>query len=183
MNHSLSDKEIKKLTDNGAIYTYSELTNPNVNMIDLLNKEPNKTIICLVRQTPSYGHWICIFLKTKGSEIGIHVFDSYGNIIDSKKWFNGIPKDVLKELGEDSQQLIKSLYKLEIPIYYNQYKYQSNDLLPSGEPIQTCGFHSVLRATFNDLDTNEYHNLIKKKCIQLHMTPDELVVSMLQAFL
>jgi len=180
LNHSLSDTEIRKLTDNSTIVLYSDIRN---NILDNLHKSPNNTIICLVRQTEKYGHWICIFFKSEGSEQGIHVYDSYGNEPDSKKWFKGLSKQTLQELGEDKHQLLQSLYKTTLPIYFNEYKHQSEKRTANGEQIQTCGFHSVMRATFNDLDTNEYNQLIKKKCAELQLTPDELVVSILKPFL
>jgi hypothetical protein len=179
LNHSLSDTEIRKLTDNSTVVLYNGIGN----ILETLHNSPNNTLICLVRQTQTYGHWICIFLKTEGSEQGIHVYDSYGNEPDSKKWFKNINAQTLQELGEDKHQLLQLLYETTLPIYFNEYKHQSSCKTSNGEPIQTCGFHCVMRATFNDLDTNEYNQLIKKKCAELHLTPDELVASTLQAYL
>ena len=59
LNHSLSDTEIRKLTDNSTVVLYNGIGN----ILQTLHNSPNNTIICLVRQTEKYGHWICIFFK------------------------------------------------------------------------------------------------------------------------
>ena len=182
MDYSLTDTDITKLTDGDVpVMTYSDVIDNG--LVKTLFESPSKCIIMLVRQNPNYGHWVCIFLKAHGSEAGIHVYDSYGNVPDSKKWKQNISESLLKELHQDEPYLLQELYDSGFNIFYNEYPHQDTD-----RHIATCGRHSVCRSCFTDLDTDEYNDLINGRTPMTPpelqgMTPDEIVFHMTQNLL
>ena len=174
MEYSLTDSDIRELTDNNVdVLTYSELIENG--LIKSLIKSPSKCIIVLVRQKPEYGHWICIFLKDKGKEKGIHVFDSYGNTPDCKEWKQGINAKLLEELGQEKPYLLEQLYDSGFDMYYNEYQFQ--DL---SKNVSSCGRHCCCRSYFTDLDTDEYYNMINRIIddVPFINNPDEVVLTL-----
>jgi hypothetical protein len=168
MNISLTDEQIRHLLDNEVqVMPYSELIEKGV--MNVLRQSPSKAVVFLVRSSNEYGHWCLCFLKTNGSEQGIHCYDSYGNKPDSKAWKKGLTKKTLKQLHQENPYLLSELYETGKPIYFNEYQHQSYN--PN---VATCGRHVVCRASFTDLDTDEYNELIHSKGI----SPDELVVNL-----
>jgi hypothetical protein len=174
MEYSLSDSDIRNLTDNNvSVLTYSEVIENG--LIKSLLESPSKCIIMLVRQQPTYGHWICIFIKENGKEKGIHIVDSYGNTPDSKQWKKGINDTVLEELGQEKPYLLEQLYNSGFDMYYNEYALQDLD-----KNVNSCGRHAVCRSYFTDLDTDEYYNMINRIIddIPFINTPDEVVLTL-----
>jgi len=182
INKSLTDGEIRYLTDNevyvGVYSDFIKKAKKKRGIIEFLMDYPQKTAIVLVRQKKTYGHWISIFLKVEEPEQGIHVYDSYGNLPDASDWYNNINRSMLKTLGEDQANLSLMLLKANCPIYFNEYQHQK-DIDIDGSTITTCGFHAVIRAIFNDLDTNQYNKFITSH----GEDPDHFVVSLIQPFL
>ena len=179
INKSLTDGEIRYLTDNNSyVGIYSDFIK-KVKKNGIVNfLKQYESAIVLVRQKKTYGHWICIFLKNEEPEQGIHVYDSYGNLPDASDWYNNISRSMLKTLGEDKANLSLMLLKANVPIFYNEYQHQKDRDI-DGSVITTCGFHTVIRTTFNDLDTNQYN-----KFITSHLQdPDHFVISLIQPFL
>jgi hypothetical protein len=173
MNYSLTDEDIRDLTDYEVpVLTYSELIDRGV--LDSLLESPSHCIIFLVRQNQTYGHWVCLFLKLKGSEKGIHLYDSYGNVPDSKEWKKNVSDQLLVDLHQDEPYLLKELYDTGYNIFYNEYQHQDRK-----NNIATCGRHAVCRSCFTDLDTDQYNNMITSKGI----SPDELVLELTQQFI
>jgi hypothetical protein len=173
MNVSLTDTQIKNLLDNEVpVMPYSELIKKG--LMNVLRNSPSKAVVFLVRSSQKYGHWCLCFLKTSGSEQGIHCYDSYGNKPDSNAWKNSLSKKTLKQLHQENPYLLSQLYETGKPIYFNEYQHQNYN--PN---VTTCGRHVVCRASFTDLDTDEYNNLITSKGI----TPDELVVKMTDEYI
>jgi hypothetical protein len=168
MNISLTDEQISNLLDHEVpIMSYSELIDRGV--LNVLSNIPSNAVVFLVRQKLNYGHWCLCWIKTEGSEKGIHCYDSYGNIPDSKEWKKKLTSKTLKQLHQDNPYLLNQLYNSGIPIYFNEYPHQIIN-----KNISTCGRHVVCRASFLDLDTNEYNKLITSKGV----SPDELVVKL-----
>jgi hypothetical protein len=167
MNISLTDTQISDLLNNEVpVMPYSELIKKGV--MNVLRSSPSKAVVFLVRQQPTYGHWCLCFLKDKGrSEQGIHVYDSYGNKPDSKAWKKNLSRKTLKQLHQENPYLLSQLYDTGKPIYFNEYQHQAYN--PN---VATCGRHVVCRASFLDLDTDEYNDLITSK----GMSPDQVVV-------
>lgn len=173
MQRALSDTEIQNLLDNEVpVMSYSDLI--GIGLMNVLRQSPSKAVIFLVRQREDYGHWCLCFLKERGNEQGLHCYDSYGNVPDSKNWKQGLTKKTLKQLHQENPYLLGELYNSGKAIYFNEFHHQSLD--PS---ISTCGRHCVVRASFLDLDTDEYNDLITSK----GMSPDELVVKLTDEFI
>jgi len=168
MNYSLTDSDIRNLTDNEVeVCTYSELLDRGV--LNVLLSKPSHACIFLVRQSKSYGHWVLIWLKTQGRERGLYIYDSYGNTPDSKEWKKYVSKDILKAVHQEEPYLLKELYDSGFNIYYNEYPHQS-----LSEKIATCGRHCVVRSEFLEMDTNDYDKLIN----QGNLSPDEKVLEL-----
>jgi hypothetical protein len=173
MDKSLTDEEIMNLTDNEIpVMSYSDLVKYGV--MNVIRESPSHAVIFLVRQNEKYGHWCLLFLKDSGSEQGLHCYDSYGNVPDSKNWKRGLTKKTLTQLHQENPYLLSELYNSGKAIYFNEFHHQANN--PS---IATCGRHCCVRACFMDLDTDEYNHMITSKSL----TPDELVVKMTKDFL
>jgi hypothetical protein len=125
-------------------------------------------------------HFTCmesksIFLKDKGKEKGIHIFDSYGNTPDCKEWKQGINAKLLEELGQEKPYLLEQLYDSGFDMYYNEYQFQ--DL---SKNVSSCGRHCCCRSYFTDLDTDEYYNMINRIIddVPFINNPDEVVLTL-----
>ena len=177
MERSLTDEELKKLSEYTIpIMIYSDFIDNGV--INSLMRSPDKCVIFLVRQEETSGHWCLCFLKEKGSEIGVHVYDPYGNPPDSKEWKQYVKEDILSTLHQEKPYLLNQLYNSGYNIYFNEFKHQKKD-----NKTSTCGRHCILRSCFLDLDTDQYNDLIKSKCASLGVSPDELVCIITNDFL
>lgn len=166
MNKSLTDKEIRELTDNEIpVMTYSDLIENGV--LNVLLSTPSMACIFLIRQKIDYGHWVLIWLKTQGKEKGFYFYDSYGNEVDSKEFKKFVSESVLKEVHQDEPYLLKELYDSGFRIYFNEYPHQE-----SKKNISSCGRHVCVRSSFLDMDTDEYDKMITAG----DLTPDEKVL-------
>jgi len=174
MNVSLTDTQISDLLNNEVpVMPYSELIKKGV--MNVLRESPSNAVVFLVRSASKYGHWCLCFLKNKGqTEQGIHVYDSYGNKPDSKAWKQALSKKTLKQLHQENPYLLSQLYDTGKPIYFNEYQHQAYN--PN---VSTCGRHVVCRASFLDLDTDDYNSLITSRGI----TPDQVVVNATKDYL
>ncbi len=166
MNKSLSDGDVRELTDNEIpVMTYSDLIEKGV--LNVLLSNPNMACIFLIRQKIDYGHWVLIWLKTKGKEKGFYFYDSYGNEVDSKEFKKFVSESVLKAVHQDEPYLLKELYDSGFRIYFNEYPHQE-----SKEGIATCARHCIVRSSFLDMDTEDYNKMITEG----DLTPDEKVL-------
>jgi len=166
MDKSLTDGDVRRLTDNEIpVMTYSELIDNGV--LDVLLSTPSMACICLIRTALDYGHWVLIWLKTKGKEKGFYFYDSYGNEVDSNVYKKFVSTELLKQIHQDEPYLLKELYDSGFKIYFNEYPHQS-----SNKNVSTCGRHSVVRSSFLDMDTDEYDKMITAGSL----TPDEKVL-------
>jgi len=168
MNYSLTDDDLRELTDNEIpVMIYSDLVKNGV--LNVLLSNPSKACIFLVRQTKSYGHWVLIWLKTQGTEKGLYIYDSYGNTPDSNEWKKYVSEDVLKSVHQEEPYLLKELYDSGFNIYYNEYKHQSNN-----KENASCGRHCYIRSCFLDMDTDDYNSMITAG----DLSPDEKVLEL-----
>lgn len=166
MNIALTDEQISSLLDHQIpIMSYSDLIERGV--MNVLRETPSNAVVFLVRQKPDYGHWCLCWLKTKGSEQGLHCYDSYGNEPDGKEWKQNLTEKTLKQLNQENPYLLSQLYESGKSIYFNEYQHQNIN-----KNISTCGRHVACRASFLDLDTDEYNDMITSK----GMPPDLVVV-------
>lgn len=165
LDKSLTDTEMRELTGNEIpIMTYSELVDKGV--LNVLLSTPSMACIFLIRQSMTYGHWVLIWLKTKGKEKGLYFYDSYGNEVDSHEYKKNVSTNVLKAVEQDEPYLLKELYDSGFRIYFNEYPHQEKN-----DKIATCGKHCIVRAEFLDMDTDDYNDMITKG----DLTPDEKV--------
>jgi len=166
MDKSLTDKEVRELTDNDIpVMTYSDLVEKGV--LNVLLSTPSMACIFLIRQKMDYGHWVLIWLKTLGKEKGFYFYDSYGNEVDSKEFKKYVSESVLEAVHQDEPYLLKELYDSGFRIYFNEHKHQQ-----SKEGIATCARHCIVRSSFLDMDTEDYHKMITAG----DLTPDEKVL-------
>ena len=166
MDKSLTDDDIRRLTDNEiAVMTYSDLIEKGV--LNVLLSTPNMACIFLIRQSMDYGHWVLIWLKTKGKEKGFYFYDSYGNEVDSKEYKKYVSESVLMAVHQDEPYLLKELYDSGFRIYFNEFPHQIDK-----KNVASCGRHCIVRSSFLDLDTNEYDKMITAGSL----TPDEKVL-------
>jgi hypothetical protein len=177
MNYSLTDTDIKRIVgDHVPVIPYSELIKNGV--LNVLMSCPDHCCIFLVRQSEHVGHWCLCFLKTKGSEIGIHIYDPYGNPPDGDDWTKRVANNVLHQLHQEKPYLLKELYNSGYKIYFNEYEHQNRD-----DSIQTCGRHCCVRASFLDLDTNQYNKQLNMIAKKNGLSTDELVCELTNSFL
>jgi len=165
MEYSLSDSDLKRLIPNVNIIKYNDLANYN-NIDELLQGKP--TIILFELTENNNGHWISIFKNNNT----IYFFDSYGiKIEDQKKYMN---KQFFRKINYLSKMLKDSPYKVD----YNANKYQE-----MSDNISTCGRHCVVRLKCQDLNDEEYKDIITDACNESGLNPDELVVELTQDIL
>jgi hypothetical protein len=173
INHSLTTEEVQKLLPNSGVLTYDELVAKPIK--EMLNKYPDKAVVTLVRQRPSYGHYVAIYLKEEGDEQGIHIFDSYGKgFPDGHQWYNNIPQNLRKKMGEDAPYLLQRVIESGEDLYYNDFPYQHFGT-ENGKPITTCGRWAVLRTQCKNLTCCQFRDLIMDLRETMEITSDELV--------
>jgi hypothetical protein len=166
MNKSLTDTEMRQLTDNEIpVMTYSDLVDRGP--LNVLLSTPSRACIFLIRQAIDYGHWVLIWLKSEGKEKGLYFYDSYGNEVDSHEYKKYVSTDILKAVEQDEPYLLKELYDSGFRIYYNEYPHQV-----SKNGISTCGRHCIVRSSFLEMDTDDYNDMITAG----DLTPDEKVL-------
>jgi len=172
MERSLTDTEMRQMLGSEIpVMIYSDLINNGV--LNTLLDSPEHCVVFLVRQAETSGHWCVCFLKTKGKEIGIHIYDSYGNPPDGEEWKKHVSLEILKQVQQEEPYLLTDLYNSGYKIYFNQYRHQSKD--PRN---QSCGRHCITRCSFLDLDTDEYNKMITSKGV----SPDNVVFAMTEGF-
>ena len=173
INYSLTFKDVKKLRPNTGLLTYDELVSKP--LLQVLNSYPDKAVIVLIRQMPTYGHYCTIYLKEDNPEFGIHIFDSYGKgYPDGTQWYRNISASMRQQLGEDAPYLLKRVQETGLELYYNDFPYQSFDKV-GGCQVTTCGKWCCLRTALKDLTCDEFRYLIVSLCDELNLQRDELV--------
>lgn len=125
------------------------------------------TCVILYLSKPKYGHWT--LLINHGDYI--EFFDSYGgekNEPDTQ--LDYIDPEIKKKSNEDFPYLTKLLYESELPIEYNNHKFQMK-----GNGIATCGRHVISRILFKDLHIDEYYDFMNHLKNELKMNYDDIV--------
>ena len=159
---ALSDDEIKEALDGKVnIIKYSELK--NMKDINELLGAYGRAVILFETQK-NIGHWCSLIRNPK---LNCIIFtDSYGiwptNELDPKY----VPRVFLKMSDQKREYLLRLLYDQPLEVRYSQYRLQK---MKRG--ISTCGRYSILRCALQDLDENEFANLLRST----KYTPDELI--------
>lgn len=122
---SMSDADLHKYFPNAKIVKYSEL--PRETPVEEWLKV-GEVVFLLYEHELNSGHWVCIARGPKA----VFYFDSYGNAPDVPlKWTD---EETREELGENEKVLTRMFQMSKVPVYYNDYPYQSTK-----EGISTCG--------------------------------------------
>jgi len=165
IDHALTNHEVDNILQGQTkVLTYKQL--PQFTDINQL-LEPYKNFIILYLWDPSYGHWNCILKHPDRIEF----FDPYGgdhNIPD--KNLDKVNDHVKKITNQDQPYLTKLLYDANMPIEYNNYKFQK-----LADDIKTCGRHCIVRVLFKDLLLDDYYQFMTYLCEKNNMNYDELV--------
>lgn len=167
LDESLSSDEIsdvlKKLFGTKVpVVTYSDIFNENTSkeknfLRKYLTNIPQRMVVFLYRQSPTYGHWCCMFEHPITGEL--YLFDSYGKelpdeYITGEKGKNGPYK--IKSLGQESPFLLECFINSSYDhVIWNDHKFQK-----SGENVQTCGKWCVIRLAYSLLDIDEFNERI-----------------------
>ena len=160
----MTDADIKHYFPKSKILTNEEIG--NYNSIDELLPNNTDWVFILYQQSPNYGHW-CLLTKKNNM---LNYFDSYGgNIDDPLNWISKEKRNKLNEEPYLTELINNSNYDCE----YNGVDFQSEN-----SKISTCGRHCCLRLKTllnNDLDMDEYIDLMKGMKKRTKMTYDEIV--------
>lgn len=155
MDKSFSDTDMQRYIRNVIVYE------------DLANYTPNKLLsmlplVILYQVEKDYGHWTLLH-RVKGS---IEFFDSYGFKPDRE--FEFIPENM--QQPKYIARMLCSIIDHE-PVSYNQYHLQERK-----RGVNTCGRWVVVREMFGNVDIDTFANGIDTVCVNMRMSPDELVV-------
>lgn len=113
---------------------------------------------CLILyQLATIGHFCCVFINSEG----INFFDPLGYFPDDelKLVSGGAPK-------HDFTYLNKLLWNTDIPIIYNDYKFQSKN-------TSTCGHWCCIRMIYSKLTNDEFIS-----CFKNIAEKDDLIVKL-----
>lgn len=111
--------------------------------IDSINQLMPQTLI--LYQLAFVGHFCCVFINDEG----INFFDPIGQI----------PDDSLKYVrmdipNHDFTYLLELLSHSNLPVIYNEHRYQKND-------SNTCGYWCTIRMIFSYLTNDEFYDIFK----------------------
>jgi hypothetical protein len=124
---AMSDTDLHKYFPHARIVKYSELPQ-GVPAEDFL-KKTGDIVYILYESTLNSGHWVALARGEKA----FYYFDSYGNKPGVPLSWNS--PETNKELGQDQPTLVKMFSITKLPVYFNDYPYQSK----KDTDIATCG--------------------------------------------
>lgn len=123
---SMSDKDLHEYFPHAKVIKYSDL--PHDVGAEYFMPKNNSVTFILYEQDVNDGHWV-VLVRGKDK---FYYFDSYGNRPDVPLGWTNPEKAV--ELKQAKPVMTKMLQMTKLPVYYNDYAYQSN-----GDGISTCG--------------------------------------------
>jgi len=126
LHEAMSDADLNKYFPNAKVLKYSELPR-EVGVEDFL--KVGQVVFILYESSLNSGHWVALARDKKK----VYYFDSYGNKPDVPLTWTDPEKR--KELGEDYPTLTKMFSLTKVPVYYNDYDYQSK----KDKDMATCG--------------------------------------------
>ena len=159
--YSLSDTDIKKVTNNILTYPYLN----NVEHIDEIF-DNNGVAILLILSSQNVGHWICV-LKYDDT---IEWYDGYAfkpNEVFEKL---EIPVDVMNELNEDPNKFLNLVDKSGYKFVYNKKRRQS---LKQG--VNTCGDFALCRSIFRGLNLKQYNEMLDNIIVKNGLNTDDVI--------
>lgn len=124
---AMSDTDLHKYFPHARIVKYSELPQ-DVPAEDFL-KKTGDIVYILYESTLNSGHWVALARGPKA----FFYFDSYGNKPGVPLTWNS--DETNRELHQDRPTLVKMFSITKMPVYYNDYAYQSK----KDTDVATCG--------------------------------------------
>lgn len=116
----------------------------------------NEGAIILVRQTPTFGHWVAL-TPGPGPKM-VSYFDSYGYGIDDL--LSEISEEEAERLGQ-SQPLLSELINTAVNAgTIERIDVNKRDLQHPTSSVAVCGGYAVLRILWNNLTNEEFSQLI-----------------------
>ena len=164
----LDDSELRAVLGRSAkIVPYHKLS--QYSSLDQLLPKPKDAVVILYENRPMDGHWIGL-TKNNGE---ISFFDPYGEVIDKQLRYSNFSN---QQVGEGDTSLHNLLSTTNLPVYFNDYKYQRD-----GGGVNTCGRHVANFIRYNigeGLDLDDYNEMMKKTQKETNMPYDELIAKM-----
>jgi hypothetical protein len=160
---SMSDADLNAYFPGARVVKYSEIPK-NKSVMDWIR--PNEVVFLLYEQEINQGHW-CGICR---SDDAVYYFDSYGNPPEKPLSWNSPEKN--EELQQEPGILKNMLYASPLPVYFNDYDYQSKE-----NGVSTCGRHvSMFFCFFKKLggDLRGFKKMIDAERKKQKKTADEL---------
>lgn len=159
----LSLEDLRAIVPEASVMKYSALQRYNF--------LPPTPFIVLYETEPNFGHWVAVLETPEGYE---H-FDSFGVLPDGElKW---CPAWLRHQTGQDVKRLLTMLYLQSLStgkkVNYNNHKLQ-------GERSMTCGRWCALRIRNWHLSCDEFFRGVKRLCRRSHLSPDQLVSTLIK---
>lgn len=172
LSYMISGSDIKNIFPEAKLIPYNNLKhfNPsNYKKIFDNGKLPNFSFILYEsdeEQGKLIGHWVLII--DYGNTI--EVFDPYGE--DLEEQYDEYQGKIDKHLKQKPylEILMKKLKKLGKKIVVNPYKFQKES-----PDINTCGKWCIIRAIFENLNINQFKDIIKYGMKKSGLSSDELI--------
>jgi hypothetical protein len=123
----MSDADLHEYFPNAKVIKYSEL--PREVGAEAILPKTGDVIFLLYESSPNSGHWTAIARGKKA----FYYFDSYGNKPDVPLTWSD--KETRQALSEDYPTLSKMFSLSKLPVYYNDFDYQSK----KDHRMATCG--------------------------------------------
>ena len=161
---SMSDSDLHAYFPGARVVKYSEIPK-NKSIMEWLKS--GDIVFILYEADVNVGHWASICR----SDDAIFYFDSYGNPPEKPLSWNNPEKNI--ELQQEVGVLKNMLYKSPLPVYFNDYDYQSKN-----KSIATCGrWCTAFFAHFKKMggDLRSFKKLIDDERKKTKKTNDKLI--------
>lgn len=161
---SMSDEDLHAYFPASRVVKYSEIPR-NTPITDFLKS--GDVLFLLYEHEKNNGHWCGICRNDRA----IYYFDSYGNAPCIPISWNSQEKN--QELNQDPNVLNSMLIESSLPVYYNDYDYQSKK-----EGVSTCGrWVTSWFCFFKKLggDLLLFKKMIDKETKKTNKSKDELI--------
>ena len=166
---SMSDSDLNTYFPGARVVKYSEIPK-NKSIMEWLKS--GDIVFILYEADVNVGHWASVCR----SDEAVYYMDSYGNKPEVPLKWNTPEKNI--ELQQEPGVLKKLFYSSPLPVYYNDYDYQSKE-----EGISTCGrWCTAWFAHFKKMggDLRSFKKMIDDERKKTKKTNDELVTEVIK---
>lgn len=137
---------------NAKVILYSDLPKYR-SLSQLLGSEG---VIILIRQTPTFGHWVAL---VPGPEPGVvSYFDSYGYGID--ELLRDQDPEMALKVGQAQPHLTNLINQALMNDEIERVDINTKKLQNPTESVAACGAYAVLRILWNNYSNNDFIHLI-----------------------